>query len=762
MAREVKIRVKADAKQAKKELSSLDKAAQKAMNDMAKEAKSNASSMISSFKSVALAIGTAVTAMKTLQVAYDATVIGNKLQIQQQAFSNLARSHGLDSNRIISDLKRISNQTIDTATLTEKAGTAMLLGIPADKLDDLMRIARASMKVTGQTATEAFSDISLAVGRQSKMILDNLGIVMRLEDAYEHYAAQLGKAVKDLTEAEKKQAFLNETLIKGEEFIKRIGDTTGNEFEAISQFTTNLKDALNELYILIANDLNPILETLNKNAHINVESIYNMSKIIITTSALLLVFTNLWGRLIKNLKDVAMIAKLEVFTGMEKLKIAVKGVSIGIVGALSSITGMTIALGALAAALYYLVIKTESSEKMLERHRKELGLSKEAVYGYKRAVDDAVTSLKKFKFEQLRADIAKLEGQIASGGIAYTVEDAGTGSEEVIQNLRRRDLARLKNMLSMAETGLDWDEVSPEEKSKQAKIEAAQAAKTTKSTKEQEETEKRINALIQERIDYKNQVFKMTKEIQKIRHDAAVGDEKAAVEEALRISETTRDAIKRIKEDTDTSVLEEFFSVSPEQEKQLAKAMESITAEAEQMKAIWADVGDVMVSDISYAFADWVTGAQTAKEAFADMAQDMAGWLVQLAAKMIMINAIKTMFPGVGSFLSFDKGGITPDVPGAATGAVFSGPSSGYPVMMHGNEAVVPLPDGKSIPVEMKGSGGMVNNININVQPNKGDNKEAKQYGNVIGRMVKTEVEKIIVNNKRSGGLLNRQQQGVY
>jgi archaellum component FlaC len=39
--------------------------------------------------------------------------------------------------------------------------------------------------------------------------------------------------------------------------------------------------------------------------------------------------------------------------------------------------------------------------------------------------------------------------------------------------------------------------------------------------------------------------------------------------------------------------------------------------------------------------------------------------------------------------------------PGAADGGVLSGPKSGYPATLHGTEAVVPLPDGKNIPVNM-------------------------------------------------------------
>jgi hypothetical protein len=38
-----------------------------------------------------------------------------------------------------------------------------------------------------------------------------------------------------------------------------------------------------------------------------------------------------------------------------------------------------------------------------------------------------------------------------------------------------------------------------------------------------------------------------------------------------------------------------------------------------------------------------------------------------------------------------------------AKGGIAEGPKSGYPAMLHGAEAVIPLPDGKTIPVEIKG-----------------------------------------------------------
>ena len=48
-------------------------------------------------------------------------------------------------------------------------------------------------------------------------------------------------------------------------------------------------------------------------------------------------------------------------------------------------------------------------------------------------------------------------------------------------------------------------------------------------------------------------------------------------------------------------------------------------------------------------------------------------------------------------------------------GGVAKGRQAGYPAVLHGTEAVVPLPNGNKIPVELKGGGGDQNNIVINI-----------------------------------------------
>lgn len=161
---------------------------------------------------------------------------------QRQSFANLAASHGQNAQSILASLKAVSGETVSTRTLIEKSGTAMILGIPAEKLSSLMAVARASSKMTGQSVTDAYSDISLAVARGSRLILDNLGIIVSEEAAYKTYAATLGKTSGQLSDAEKKTAFLNATLAAGDDIIKRVGSTSDTMADKMARVTARMQD----------------------------------------------------------------------------------------------------------------------------------------------------------------------------------------------------------------------------------------------------------------------------------------------------------------------------------------------------------------------------------------------------------------------------------------------------------------------------------------------------------------------------------------
>ena len=173
---------------------------------------------------------------------WDLTFSAARFQQQEQAFTNLAASHGENAQKMIVELRRLSAQTIATADLMQSAGTAMLLGIPADRLAGMMEIARASSRITGQSVQAAFDDISKGVGRQSKLILDNLGIMVSIGKANEAYAKSLGIVGRALTDVESKQAFLNAVMEAGEDTIRRVGDMTMTSAEAMQALQATIQN----------------------------------------------------------------------------------------------------------------------------------------------------------------------------------------------------------------------------------------------------------------------------------------------------------------------------------------------------------------------------------------------------------------------------------------------------------------------------------------------------------------------------------------
>ncbi len=98
-------------------------------------------------------------------------------------------------------------------------------------------------------------------------------------------------------------------------------------------------------------------------------------------------------------------------------------------------------------------------------------------------------------------------------------------------------------------------------------------------------------------------------------------------------------------------------------------------------------------------------------------------------------DAVGSVVGGAADFLGFHSGGIS------------TGPASGYPVTLHGTEAVVPLPDGKSIPVTMQGvGGGGGENITVNISVSGGGNARE------VARAVSQEVQRVFRSRSRGGG----------
>ena len=82
----------------------------------------------------------------------------------------------------------------------------------------------------------------MGLGRQSKMILDNLGIVFQVSEAYDWYAETLGKTSAQLTESEKRLGFQTYAMKIARDNVENLGDDILTLTEVGAVFTTEWED----------------------------------------------------------------------------------------------------------------------------------------------------------------------------------------------------------------------------------------------------------------------------------------------------------------------------------------------------------------------------------------------------------------------------------------------------------------------------------------------------------------------------------------
>ena len=188
------------------------------------------------------------------------------------------------------------------------------------------------------------------------------------------------------------------------------------------------------------------------------------------------------------------------------------------------------------------------------------------------------------------------------------------------------------------------------------------------------------------------------------------------------------------------------------------------------------------------AFEGVITGTKTMKDAFADMATGILKMIARMIAELIAMKIVMatmsliptggagagTVTPGTtnagGVILRTARyGGVMKDPRGYraggiardySMGGIATGRDAGYPAVLHGTEAVVPLPNNRSIPVDLRGDRGTQNNVTVNVTMAEGtaNSKTASgdsQQGTNLGNAIALAVQKELQNQKRSGGILN-------
>ena len=216
------------------------------------------SDMIDTAKKAAIALAAVGAAMG--KMALDAA----KFDDVKKAFTSLTAQQGQDAKAMLQNMKELTAGTVSEVELMKKANQAMLLGLPIDKFDEMIAIAKGASKSTGESMEFMLNSIVVGLGRQSKLILDNLGIIVDVDKAYQDFATSLGTTAEKLTEAQKKQVFINEAMKVGMENLQKMGGLQESTTDKWERFKASVENSSASLGKIFRPTVDEVLKSLNQ------------------------------------------------------------------------------------------------------------------------------------------------------------------------------------------------------------------------------------------------------------------------------------------------------------------------------------------------------------------------------------------------------------------------------------------------------------------------------------------------------------------
>jgi len=173
---------------------------------------------------------------------------------------NFSTRFGVSVTRITKQMQEASGGALSFAEALPIINKAVSAGVPIEKMEALTKAATKAAQTFGGSATEALNRFISASQRGRVEIIQTLGVVIKTEDAYKRYAAQIGKTALELSAFDRQQAILNATI----EASQSVFDGVKIDPNPFQQLLTTIIDLKDSFGVLLTDFLTPMIDLFNK------------------------------------------------------------------------------------------------------------------------------------------------------------------------------------------------------------------------------------------------------------------------------------------------------------------------------------------------------------------------------------------------------------------------------------------------------------------------------------------------------------------
>ena len=167
----------------------------------------------------------------------------------EQGITFTGRAAGINLPIIADNLKKITDGAISTADAMKAVAIGTSAGFSTSQLEGLTKVAKGASLALGRDMTDAMDRLIRGAAKLEPEILDELGIMVRLDKTAADFGATIGKNAEQLSVFEKRMAFTNAIIKQGEEKFGALNAVIEvNPYSKLaSQFDTLIKGVLGGL-----------------------------------------------------------------------------------------------------------------------------------------------------------------------------------------------------------------------------------------------------------------------------------------------------------------------------------------------------------------------------------------------------------------------------------------------------------------------------------------------------------------------------------
>jgi len=225
-----------------------------ASKNFSKQAQGMQGILVPAYAEVAARVFALTAAYGALSRAADFAILlrGQELYAQQT---------GKNLSQIAKSLQEATGYMLDFQEASQGAALATTAGLNTTQLEDIAKVAKGASAALGRSLPDAFDRLTRGIVKGEPEILDELGLIIRLDDVYRNYAKTLNTTAAELTEFQKLQA-RQQAVVEQQGLTKYGAIAEGIDANQFERLRASSFDLLKELSQGVIAVFNPVAKFL--------------------------------------------------------------------------------------------------------------------------------------------------------------------------------------------------------------------------------------------------------------------------------------------------------------------------------------------------------------------------------------------------------------------------------------------------------------------------------------------------------------------